>query len=329
MRRKLTILISETNWLPLNVEKRLSFYFKIIKGPFSKKKINELFYEVDGILIGLDHYIDFDMNKSKIKFIACPSTGKNHISKKILNNYRIKKFFLSDNESKSFLKKIDSTAELVFVLAQILLRNIDLLGNYKKYSNHKNKNLRSNNIGRQLKNLTIGIVGFGRIGKILTRISKFYEMNILLYDNKKTKNNRNENYVSFDNLLKLSDIVTINVDLNDSNINLFTLNEFKKMKKDAILINTSRGEVINEKDLLYALKNKLIYGAGLDVLKNEYKSDNFSSKLIEYSLKNKNLIITPHIGGLTEQSLEMVSEHITERLINWYQNDFGYFKKIS
>ena len=101
------------------------------------------------------------------------------------------------------------------------------------------------------------------------------------------------------------------------------------MKKDAILINTSRGEVINEKDLLYALKNKLIYGAGLDVLKNEYKSNNFSSKLIEYSLKNKNLIITPHIGGLTEQSLEMVSEHIVERLINWYQNDLGYFKKIS
>ena len=59
----------------------------------------------------------------------------------------------------------------------------------------------------------------------------------------------------------------LNAILNDSNINLFTLNEFKKMKKDAILINTSRGEVINEKDLLYALKNKLIYGAGLDVLK--------------------------------------------------------------
>ena len=111
--------------------------------------------------------------------------------------------------------------------------------------------------------------------------------------------------VSLDNLIKNSDIITIHIHLNKDTENLINYDLLKKMKNSAFLINTSRGKIIKEEDLLIALKKKLIRGAGLDVIDGEWLDDKKRNrhKLISYARKNSNLLITPHIGGATKESI--------------------------
>ena len=92
---------------------------------------------------------------------------------------------------------------------------------------------------------------------------------------------------------------------------------FKMMKKDAVLVNSSRGEIINEKDLLNALKSNRIAGAIVDVIKDEHKSNFDKNKMINYAKQNDNLIITPHIAGLTIDSEEKALNQSVNNLIKF------------
>ena len=123
-------------------------------------------------------------------------------------------------------------------------------------------------------------------------------------------------FKDFDRLIRLSDVILISVHLNSKTKNLVDKNFFKKMNKNSILINTSRGEVIDEKALLKALKNKSIKRAYLDVITNEQQSDLSNHPLIEYSRDNKNLIITPHMAGLTFESENIAADIIFNLLKN-------------
>ena len=109
----------------------------------------------------------------------------------------------------------------------------------------------------------------------------------------------------FKKIASNSDIILVHVHLNKSTENLINQNSFNNMKKNALIINTSRGKIINEKDLIFSLKNKIIAGAGLDVIDGEWLTDKNrrNHKLIKYS-RNNNLLITPHIGGSTKESIQ-------------------------
>lgn len=111
--------------------------------------------------------------------------------------------------------------------------------------------------------------------------------------------------VDLDTLAQESDFISIHIHLNELTKGLINKDFFTKMKKTGIIINTSRGKVINEFDLLYALENKLIYGAGLDVIDGEWLSSKelYNHPLIKFSRENNNLLITPHIGGATIESI--------------------------
>ena len=122
---------------------------------------------------------------------------------------------------------------------------------------------------------------------------------------------------SLNNLLKTSDIIVLLVDYRKENENLIDKHKFSLMKDGVIFINCSRGELINENDLLFFLNNSKIKACGLDVLKNDSKwIDRVPStnKLIKYSQLNDNLIITPHIGGYSDTSIYKTREFIVKKL---------------
>ena len=137
------------------------------------------------------------------------------------------------------------------------------------------------------------------------RIGNGFGMRVLAYDIKKTKKENYVKMVNLESLIKRSDIITIHIHLNKYTENLINYEFLKKMKNNAFLINTSRGKIINEEDLLIALKKNLIRGAGLDVIDGEWLDDETRKKhkLIAYARKHSNLLITPHIGGATEESI--------------------------
>jgi D-3-phosphoglycerate dehydrogenase len=168
----------------------------------------------------------------------------------------------------------------------------------------------------------LGILGLGRLGKITARIGGGFGMNVIAYDPADIDVEGVE-AVSFDELLRQSDVLTIHIHLRPETDGLIGKNAFASMKPNCILINTSRGRIVNEGDLLQALKEKQIAGAALDVVDGEWLSQEELSKhpLIEYSRIHNNLLIVPHIGGSTQESIygarvfmaRKVAKYLSER----------------
>jgi D-3-phosphoglycerate dehydrogenase len=121
-------------------------------------------------------------------------------------------------------------------------------------------------------------------------------------------------------LFKKSDILVISISLNKDTTKIVNQELLSESKNNLILINTSRAEIINQNDLIKSLKNKKIYGAALDFLSSKTEDKFSNKKLIDYAKKNNNLIITPHLGGVTEESLRLTQQHVFEQLIKYEKN---------
>ena len=158
--------------------------------------------------------------------------------------------------------------------------------------------------GNQLYDKTLGILGLGRLGKISSNIGKGFGMKVIACD--PIKKYKDVKMLSLEEVLKKCDVLSIHVHLNEETTNLINKDRLKLMKNTSILINTSRGKIVDEITLLDCLKNNLIAGAGLDVIDGEWLTDKnrINHPLIDYSKKNSNLLIVPHIGGSTEESIK-------------------------
>ncbi len=168
-------------------------------------------------------------------------------------------------------------------------------------------------LGTDLYGKTMGIFAMGRIGKAVARRARGFEMNII-YHNKTRLSAKEEQtlgvrYVSFDELLKKSDVVSIHAPHTEQTNEIVNLKLFRKMKRTSFLINTARGKIINEKDLVFALKKKMIAGAGLDVFAKEPISANHPFAKME------NVVIMPHSGSSTVETRRKMAEICVKNLV--------------
>ena len=171
--------------------------------------------------------------------------------------------------------------------------------------------------GNSLSNKKIGIIGVGNIGQDLIKLLSVFDCEIFANDileypslSEKLK----FKYVSKDFLYRNSDIISIHVPLNAETKNMINMEVFNKMKKSSILINTSRGGVVCEKDLIDALKNKKIYSAALDVFQFEPLKN---KELVRLS----NIICTPHIAGNSKEAVIEMGNSAISHLINFKNED--------
>ena len=157
---------------------------------------------------------------------------------------------------------------------------------------------------------TIGIVGFGSIGQAVAKIALAFNMNVLVY-NRSRKEFEGVTFVDFETLLKESDIVTVHCPLNKDSENMFNSDTFCKMKQEAFFVNTARGGVMIESDLISALNSHHLSGAAVDVLSVEpMKKD---SELP----KTENLIITPHIAWAPIETRERLISIVCDNIKNF------------
>jgi len=199
----------------------------------------------------------------------------------------------------------DSVAELTIALILTLARRIPYC-HQLMIQNHWQVV-----IGEELKGKTLGIVGLGAIGKRVVKKIQGFEMKIVGYDVKWNYNFAKRWRVeqsSLDNLLRVSDYITIHVPLNKATKNMISHEQFSVMKKQAYLINTSRGGVVDEKALIEALKTGQIAGAALDVFHTEPLK---KSKLQQLN----NVILTPHVGGSTREAIKRVIRKTVENIL--------------
>lgn len=169
---------------------------------------------------------------------------------------------------------------------------------------------------------TIGIVGAGRIGSAVARRATGFDMEILYHNRNRDpglEEKTGAKYVPFDELLERSDIISVHTPLTTGTKHLFTEKEFRMMKKTAIFINTSRGQVVDEKALLEALRDGEIYAAGLDVYENEPE---FTEGLEELD----NVVMVAHIGSATMASRSRMSVIAAENLVAFFEGREPKFK---
>jgi len=170
----------------------------------------------------------------------------------------------------------------------------------------------------ELHNKKILIIGFGRIGKKLIQRCLGFEMKVLVYDpfvdKKIVESFGGKKVENLEEILKEIDILSLSVPLTKDTYNMINFKRMKMLKKTAIIINTSRGGVVNEKDLNEAINNKIIYGAGLDVFEKEPPDAN------NPLLKNKNVILSPHAATFTKECLSNMSIQTVQNAIDFFEN---------
>ena len=171
----------------------------------------------------------------------------------------------------------------------------------------------------ELKGKTLGIFGLGRIGTAFAkRCVGAYDMKVLYHNrsrNVESENQLGATYVSFDNLLKESDILSVHCALTAATEEKFNKGAFRRMKPSAIFINTARGGIHNELDLIKALQSKTIWGTGLDVTNPEpMKHDN-------PLLQMENAAIVPHIGSATVEARNEMSRLAAINIIEFYRGE--------
>jgi len=178
----------------------------------------------------------------------------------------------------------------------------------------------------ELSNKKILIIGFGRIGRQLIKRCLGFEMKVHAYDpfvDKKTIESFGGKKV--ENLkigLQEADIISLSVPLTKETHNMINMDKMKMMKKNAVIINTSRGGIVNEKDLNEALNKNIIYGAGLDVFEKEPPENN------NPLLSNKKVVLSPHAATFTKECLSKMSMETTQNIINFFENKLDKLKIV-
>jgi glyoxylate reductase len=262
--------------------------------------------DADGIISLLTEKFDEELidKLEKCKIIANYAVGFNNIDIK----YAKSKGIVVTNTPDVLT---DATAEIAVSLVLACARRIVESDNFmreKKFVGWEPKLYQ----GIQLTGKTIGIIGIGRIGQATARRLKGFGCKIIYYNKSKKhefEKELNAKKVSLSKLMSTSDIISIHLPLNSSTKQLLSKEKLELLKPTAILINSARGEIINEKHLIKMLKQKRIFAAGFDVYENE---PDYNEKL----LKLKNVVLLPHIGSATFETRDKMAELTAKNVIN-------------
>ncbi|WP_299291056.1 D-glycerate dehydrogenase [Nitrosopumilus sp.] len=278
------------------------------KIPIPEKTLRSKIKDIDGLICFPYDKINqetIDIAKN-LKVISTYSVGFDHIDIEYAKSKKIRVGYTPEVLT-------DATADLAFSLMIDVMRRVSEGDRIIRKGEWKIIYGAHDYVGYDLQGKTLGILGLGRIGKTLAKRAKAFDMKLVYHNRNKISKSLEKKlgikYVSFSELIKSSDIISIHVPHTTETNHLFDMKIFEKMKKTSFLINTSRGKVVKEKDLAKALKKKIIAGAGLDV----FEMEPISSKHILSKLEN--VVLAPHIGSSTKETREKMAQ-ITVKNLN-------------
>ena len=293
------------------LEKNNKFQYEVIED-LSKKNLISKLPAFDGITLRRGKIDAEILEKCKnLKVISRHGVGYDNVDIKFLKKNNITLLVTATTAS------VSPAEHIMFMILNIskgknfydqAVRN----GKFESIMHMKNNN------NFELSNKKILIVGFGRIGRKLIKRCLGFEMKVYAYDPFVDKRIiESFGGIKVDDLnksLKEIDILSLSVPLTEKTHNMINLEKMKIMKKSAVIINISRGGVVNERDLNEALNNKIIYGAGLDVFEKEPPT-NANPLLV-----NENVLLSPHAATFTEECLSKMSIETVQNIINFFEN---------
>lgn len=242
---------------------------------------------------------------NKLIAIGCYSIGTNQVDLQTTKIKGIPVFNAPFSNTRS-------VAELVISECIFLIRGIP----EKNYFAHNGKWFKEAANSFEVRGKNIGIIGYGHIGSQVSILAENLGMNVFYYDIEKKLNLGNAKSCSnLEELLRISDIVTLHVPENETTINMINKQQLQLMKKGSYLINLSRGSVVNLEYLAAALEEKHLNGAAIDVYPEEPASNNDSFTCLLQ--KFQNVILTPHIGGSTSEAQANIALEVSEKLVKY------------
>jgi D-3-phosphoglycerate dehydrogenase len=306
------ILVVESTGFPPEALGRLSEAGSVILADLDRAGLREALKDIDILWVRLRHSIDAALLEAapRLQMIVTPTTGLNHIDTAALTRRGIR--LVSLRGEVEFLKDVRATAEHTLGLMLALLRRIpqaaaDVTAGFWRRDRFE---------GGELYGKTVGIVGYGRLGRIVGRYLAAFDAEVLVADPKLVPGSivGAAHAVGLERLLENSDIVTLHVDLNETTRGFFGAECFAAMRPGSYFINTARGELIDEQALLAGLASGRIAGTALDVLTGEDSSGMAGHPLVEYAARHENLLITPHLGGCTAESKRKTEAFLAEKV---------------
>ena len=304
-----------TRKLPDIVEEKLrkagiEYFVSPYKRQIKKNELMKYSASADGIISLLSDKIDREVisNLQKCRVIANYAVGYNNID---LEAAKEKKIIVTNTPDVLTDATADLSMALILACARRFHEGEELIRN-EKFTGWAPELL----LGYDLKNKFIGIVGAGRIGQAVARRAAAFGMKILYFSKSKKlefEKNFSAKKLSLDNLLKKSDVISIHLPLTDETKNIIDKTKLALLKKTAIVINTARGEVIDEQYLIKLLNENKIFAAGFDVYQNE-------PIINKQLLKLKNVVLLPHLGSATYETRNQMAELAVENVIRVLSN---------
>lgn len=243
----------------------------------------------------------------QLKLVCIAATGFNNIDLFAAKELGIKVINVKDYSTES-VAQITLTYILNLSSSLIEYNNLSKSGKWSESPIFTRLDFPFSN----LKGKKLGIIGYGAIGRRVAELAQVFGMKTLISERPRT-DNKTPNRIEFDTVVSESDFISIHAPLNKNTENLFDLNTLKKMKNTAFLINTARGPIINEDDLFIALKEGVIKGAAIDVMKSEPpKAENPLFSL-------PNIIITPHMAWASDESISTLLDGIEYNINNFFE----------
>ena len=285
------------------------FKYDIINDVSEENLINIL-PQYDGCTLRVSNLTENILKKcNKLKVISRHGVGYDNVHLETL-------------KKKNISLMITANANAIAVAEHVMYMMLSISKGIVSHDNSVRKGLFKKGIKDiqtlELNKKEILIVGFGRTGKSLIKICKSFDMKINIFDpyvdnmmiNSFGCNKVNDLNVAF----KSADYISLHVPLNDKTKNLINMNSLKNMKKNTIIINTARGGIVNEKDLDKALREKIIFGAGIDVFEKE--PINLDNPLI----KNDRVLLSPHSATFTDECKIRMAKQTVQNLIDFFKN---------
>jgi len=269
--------------------------------------VPHLFEEVDAEVI----------SKAKnLKILATPSTGRDHIDIESIEKAGI--HFISLNDDRSFINEITSTAEMNWLLILSCMRNLRyLMERVQVDKSWINTDIR----GFELNNKTLGVIGYGRLGKMVARYGQCFGMRVLAYDIDETMYDSVIEPADLEKLYRESDVISLNTKLNPTSANMINADAVAAMKDGVVIVNTARGGMIDSDVIMEGLDTGKIAAIGLDVCNDEYESAQLpKDPLVERSFTDKRIVITPHAGGSTHDAHGKVFGKVAELIGNYLKS---------
>ena len=271
----------------------------------NKEELLKLLNDYDILIIGVKERLTEDMLKAinNKKIIATLSIGVDHIDNSFFESNLIK---VINCQTSNVISVAEHIFSLILSLKKRIIEANDIA---MKGGTKKELSARSNDIS----NSTIGIIGAGKISREVIKIANVFNMkiycNTLNPEKHKDLLEQGVEFLSLDELLSNSDIITVNIPLNNENKNLISKDKIRLMKKTATFINTSRAEIVDMNELIRYANENVTFNVGLDIDAENYK------ELL--NTKRNNVIVTPHIAGVTKEAIKRMDVELANNIIEY------------